>query len=261
MLEINVLASGSKGNSILVSSGEKRILIDCGIPVRTLSKALKNLGLTFCDIKAVLLTHEHSDHIASCASLTQAYNIPMFANAITMSAVKRKTGLKGGYYFNETTPFTLCGMEIRPFRTSHDAVYPVGYSIMDSDSKFTYATDLGYFSTSVKDMAKGSDLILIESNHDVEMLLNGPYPKHLKERILSMRGHLSNESAAKAIRELLDEGTTRFILGHLSEHNNTYELARDTTLNLLLSSGATLGKDYECYVATQQGLEGTIKAK
>ncbi|MBQ8177637.1 MAG: MBL fold metallo-hydrolase [Clostridia bacterium] len=261
MLKIDVLASGSKGNSILVSSGEKRLLIDCGITIRALTKALKERSLALPDVKAVLVTHEHGDHVSSCAQLTDAYGIPVFANAVTMSALKRKTGLRGGYYYEETSPFTLCGMEIRPFRTSHDAVYPVGYSISDADSKFTYATDLGYFSSSVKEAALGSNLILIESNHDVEMLLNGPYPRYLKERILSSRGHLSNEHCAAAVRELLESGTKRFILGHLSEQNNTYDLALSTTQNLLMRSGAKQGEDYELHVATQQGLPLTLEVK
>ncbi len=261
MLKIDVLASGSKGNSVLVSSDEKRILIDCGISIRALTSSLKERNLSISDVQAILITHEHGDHVCSCAQLTEAYGIPVFTNAITMSALKRKTGLRGGYYFEETSPFVLCGMEISPFRTSHDAVYPVGYSIADADSKFTYATDLGYFSNTVKESAKGSDLILIESNHDVERLLNGPYPKYLKERILSSRGHLSNDHCAIAVRELLESGTKRFVLGHLSEQNNTHDLALSTTLNLLTSSGATLGQDYELHVATQRGLPLTLEAK
>ena len=262
MLKIDVLASGSKGNSTLITTTEgKKLLIDCGISARSLNASLRKKESTLNEVKAILITHEHADHVHSVAQISEAYGIPVFANAVTMSALKRKTGLKGGYYFEETHPFSLLNLEIKPFRTSHDAVYPVGYSIFDGDSKFTYATDLGYLSPSVKENLKGSDLVLIESNHDVDMLLKGPYPRLLKERILSQRGHLSNVSCAETVRELLDLGTKRFILGHLSEQNNTYELARDTTLNLLSESGAKLNLDYEYYVATQQGLEKTITTK
>lgn len=262
MLKVDVLASGSKGNSTLITTAnDKKLLIDCGISARALTNALRKKETSLSEVKAILITHEHADHVHSVAQISEAYGIPVFANAITMSALKRKTGLKGGYYFEDVTPFTLLGMEIRPFRTSHDAVYPVGYSLLDGDSKFTYATDLGYFSPSVKESIKGSDLVLIESNHDVNMLLNGPYPRMLKERILSDRGHLSNASCAEAIREIMDSGTKKFILGHISEQNNTFELAHDTTLNLLSSSGATLHKDYEYFVATQQGLAETITTK
>ncbi len=262
MLKVDVLASGSKGNCTLVTTENgKKLLIDCGISARALTNALKKRSVSLNEIKAILITHEHGDHICSCSSLSDAYHIPIFANAITMSALKRKTGLRGGYYFEETNPFTLLGLEIRPFRTSHDAVYPVGYSLADGNSKFTYATDLGYFSESVKESAKGSDLILIESNHDVDMLLNGPYPQPLKERILSSRGHLSNKSCANAVVELMDLGTKNFILGHLSEQNNTYDLALQTTLESLRALGAKQGEDFTLKVATQkEGLE-TIEIK
>lgn len=261
MIEVKVLASGSKGNCIMVKSAEKRILIDCGISVRSLGKALSQAGSSYGAISAILVTHEHNDHVASVAQVSEAYGIPVFANAITMSAVKRRTGLKGGYYFEEVTPFTLAGMEIRPFRVSHDAVYPVGYSIADGDSRFTYATDLGYFSPSVKEAIKGSDLLLIESNHDVHMLLHGPYPQRLKERILSQRGHLSNRNCAEVIRESLESGTKKFILGHLSEQNNTEDLALTTNVTLLEEWGAHKDKDYELYVANQKGLEPTVTTK
>ena len=260
-MTVTTLASGSSGNSILVSHGDTHLLVDCGISCLRIKKALAALGLSPADLSGILITHEHADHVHSVAQISEAYNIPVFANAVTMSALKRKTGLKGGYYFEDTTPFTLLGLEIRPFRTSHDAVYPVGYSLLDGDSKFTYATDLGYFSPTVKENVKGADLVLIESNHDVNMLLNGPYPRHLKERILSNRGHLSNLCCAEAIREMMDAGTKKFILGHLSEQNNTFELARDTTIELLSKSGATLNTDYVYHIATQQGLAETIGTK
>ena len=262
MLKIDVLASGSKGNSTLITTGEgKKLLIDCGISARALTSALRKKNTSLSEIKAILITHEHADHVHSVAQISEAYNVPVFANSVTMSALKRKTGLKGGYFFEETSPFNIMGLEIRPFRTSHDAVYPVGYSLLDGESKFTYATDLGYFSPSVKENVKDSDVVLIESNHDVDMLLHGPYPKYLKERILSNRGHLSNHNCAEAIRDILNLGTKKFILGHLSEQNNTYALARETTLNLLEKSGATLEKDYNFFIATQQGLDETILTK
>lgn len=262
MLKIDVLASGSKGNSTLITTAEgKKLLIDCGISARALTNALRKRKVSLNDVKAILITHEHADHVHSVAQISEAYNIAVFANAVTMSALKRKTGLKGGYYFEDTNPFTLLGLEIRPFRTSHDAVYPVGYSILDGESKFTYATDLGYFSPTVRENVKGSDLVLIESNHDVDMLLKGPYPRLLKERILSQRGHLSNLNCAEAIREIMESGTKNFILGHLSEQNNTYDLARDTTLELLSKGGAKPGTDYNLIVATQQGLDESLTTK
>lgn len=246
---------------MITTESGKKLLIDCGIGIRALTRALKEKDTALSEIRAVLITHEHADHIFSVGQLSEGYDVPVFANSVTMSVLKRKTGLKGGYYFENVNPFTLMGLEIKPFRTSHDAVFPVGYSIADGNSKFTYATDLGFFSQSVKDATRDSNLVMIESNHDVNMLLNGPYPRHLKERILSTRGHLSNTNCSDAVVEIMNAGTKNFILAHLSEQNNTYELARDNTLSTLEKRGAKLGEDYNLWVATQQGLKETIIVK
>ncbi len=261
MLEIKVIASGSKGNAVLVSSGKNKILIDCGVCIRKLTEGLTSANTTWNNVKAILVTHEHDDHIKSCTVVQDNYAVPVFTNADTMSEIKRKTGMKGGYYFEGTAPFTVAGMEVRPFKISHDAVYPVGYSISDGESRFVYATDLGYFSQTVLDAVKGADAVLIEANHDVSMLLNGKYPPFLKQRILGERGHLSNEACGKAIIEIMESGTKNFILGHISEQNNTYDLARESVTEILASAGATENKDYSVWVATQSGLTEVICAK
>lgn len=260
MIEVKVIASGSRGNSVLLTSGVNRILIDCGVGIRALTDGIKSAGAGWNSIKAILVTHEHADHIKSASVLAENYSIPVFTNVETMSVLKRKYGLKGGYYFEGTNPFTLGGMEIRPFKTSHDAVYSVGYSVEDGDSKFVCATDLGYFSESVLEATKGADLVLIESNHDVDMLLNGPYPPFLKQRILGATGHLSNEACGKAIVKIMETGTKNFILGHISEHNNTYDRARESVTEVLRECGAQ-EKDYNLRVATQKGLNETVCAK
>lgn len=261
MIEVKVIASGSHGNSVLVTSGTKRILIDCGMDISTMTRGITSVGASWNSVKAILVTHEHGDHIRSAVNLQENYAIPVFTNINTMTVLKRKTELKGGYYFEGTSPFTLCGMEIRPFRVSHDSIYPVGYSIADGDSRFVYATDLGFFSREVAEATRGADLVLIESNHDVDMLLKGPYPPYLKQRILSDHGHLSNVACGKAIAEIMESGTRNFILGHISEHNNTYEVARASVEEYLASVGATHGRDYTMHVATQKGLEEVVCAK
>lgn len=260
MIEVKVIASGSRGNSVLLTSGVNRILIDCGVGIRALTDGIKSAGAGWNSIKAILVTHEHADHIKSASVLAENYSIPVFTNIETMSVLKRKTELKGGYYFEGTNPFTLCGMEIRPFRVSHDAVYPVGYSVSDGDSRFVYATDLGYFSEGVFEATKGADLVLIESNHDVDMLLNGPYPPYLKQRILGESGHLSNVACGKAIAKIMESGTKNFILGHISEHNNTYDCARQSVTDVLRECGAQEG-DYHLHVAMQKGLKEIVCAK
>ena len=171
-LEITALASGSKGNAVLITSGEKRLLIDCGVSAARLNAALKEVGADFTEVKGILVTHEHDDHIRGIAAIAENYAIPVYANERTLNAVKRRTGMRGGYYYKEVNPFAAAGFEIRPFRISHDAVYPVGYSVSDGETRFVYATDLGYFSPTVMEAASGADVVMIESNHDVRVPVN-----------------------------------------------------------------------------------------
>ena len=248
-ITVTPLSSSSSGNSVLVTAGGSGILIDCGISVSKLRQGLERAGVSPSCIKGILITHEHDDHIRSAALVSENYSIPVYAEERTMIAVKKRTGLKGGFYFRGTSSFSLAGMEIRPFVTPHDAVYPVGYSVSAAGRRFVYATDIGWFSPSVTDAMSGADGVMIESNHDIDMLLNGSYPKHLKQRILSQRGHLSNASCAEAVMSIMDSGTRKFILGHLSEHNNTERLAFETTVEALGKRGAEYGKDYILKIA------------
>lgn len=259
-IEVTALASGSKGNAVLITSGESRLLIDCGVSVTRLAAALAEAGTDFSGLKGILVTHEHDDHIRSIAAVSENYAIPVYANERTLNAVKRRTGMKGGYYYTDVNPFAAAGFEIRPFRISHDAVYPVGYSVSDGRSRFVYATDLGYFSPTVMEAAAAADIVMIESNHDVNMLIHGTYPRYLKERILGTRGHLSNLSCAQAMIKIAETGTRKFILGHLSEQNNTYELAYGTAVENMDKAGARKGEDYEMVVATQYVNAETVKA-
>ena len=259
-LEITALASGSKGNAVLITSGEKRLLIDCGVSASRLAAALAEAGTDFTAVKGILVTHEHDDHIRSIAAVSENYAVPVYANERTLNAVKRRTGMRGGYYYKDVNPFAVAGFEIKPFRISHDAVYPVGYSISDGETRFVYATDLGYFSPTVMGAASGADVVMIESNHDVNMLIHGSYPQYLKQRILGTRGHLSNLSCAQAMIKIAETGTRKFILGHLSEQNNTYELAFGTAMENMEKAGAQRGRDYEMVIATQYANAETVKA-
>ena len=259
-LEITALASGSKGNAVLITSGEKRLLIDCGVSAARLNAALKEVGADFTEVKGILVTHEHDDHIRGIAAIAENYAIPVYANERTLNAVKRRTGMRGGYYYKEVNPFAAAGFEIRPFRISHDAVYPVGYSVSDGETRFVYATDLGYFSPTVMEAASGADVVMIESNHDVNMLIHGSYPQYLKQRILGTGGQLCNVSCAQAMIKIAETGTRKFILGHLSEQNNTYELAYGTATENMEKAGARKGEDYEMVIATQYVNALTVKA-
>lgn len=248
-LNVTTLSSSSSGNSVLVTGNGRSILIDCGIPVKRLKDGLESAGVKLSDVEGILLTHEHDDHIRTVAVVSENYGIPVYAERRTLAAVKARTDLKGGFYFESMRPFMLAGMEIRPFPTPHDAVSPVGYSVATADKRYVQATDIGWFSPEVERAMRGADVALIESNHDVDMLLNGKYPLYLKERILSRHGHLSNGNCAEAVLKILDSGTRNIILGHLSEHNNTAELAFNTTNEAIERCGAVLGKDYVLVVA------------
>ena len=186
------------------------------------------------------------------AVVSENYGIPVYASRGTLREVKSRLDLKGGFYFEKMRTFSLAGMEITPFSTPHDAVQPVGYSISAGGLRYTQATDIGYFSPEVESKMLRSDIVLIESNHDVDMLINGRYPVCLKERILSRSGHLSNAGCAEAVLKILDSGTRNIILGHLSEHNNTTELAYETTAEAIEKRGGSVGKDCVLVVANRR---------
>ena len=248
-LRVVPLSSSSAGNSVLVTGNGRSILIDCGIPVSRLKKGLEQAGVALMDIEGIFVTHEHDDHIRSAAVVSENYAIPVYTEERTMAKLKRRTGLPGGFYFSGARPFSLAGMEIIPFPTPHDAVFPVGYTVCTATEKFTLATDIGWFSPAVTEAMRGADIVMIESNHDVDMLLNGRYPQYLKQRILSRSGHLSNASCAEAVMEIMDSGTRKFILGHLSEHNNTMTLAYEATAEAIRKRGAETGRDVVITVA------------
>lgn len=253
------LGSGSKGNAVLVSGGGANILIDCGLSIKTLVMKLLQAGLNLTDIDAVLITHEHSDHIKSAAELSDGFGIPLYTHKRTARVLKdRFTGITSGraslnsaVVFDNTSPFDIKGLTIEPFRNPHDAVFPLGYTFTESGNKAVYATDLGEITPSFLSAAEGAKLVMLESNYDFNMLINGRYPEFLKRRILSVRGHLSNEVCADTVAKLLNNGAEKFILGHISQENNLPELVFETVTDRLKSEGAEYGKDYKLAIATQ----------
>jgi phosphoribosyl 1,2-cyclic phosphodiesterase len=259
-IKICSLGSGSKGNSVLIDNGKNRVLIDAGLSARVLATRLADIDVKLNDIDGVLITHEHNDHIQGLE--TVAKSVPVYAHDFTMEAILRKfdISLKNQMSFSDSF-FSIGTFDISTFRTSHDAVYPLGYTISDGESAVTYATDLGYCSKEFLRSAKGSDIVVIESNHDVDMLMNGRYPAYLKRRIVSNKGHLSNLACAVAINELAIQGTTKFVLGHLSENNNLPELAYWTNADYLRSKGADIGSDIKLFVAEQRCVSGFIGCK
>lgn len=252
-LKICSLGSGSKGNTVYIENASGAYLIDCGLSVSEIREGLSAIGRTLDKVNGILVTHEHIDHIKSAAVLAEGFGIPVYAHEKTFCALRNMFGkkLKNAATFQTFCGFTLNDLDIIPFFNSHD-VFTVGYSIRDKDSRLVYATDLGAPSQEMVEIAKGCDLVMLESNYDPFMLTNGRYPYYLKRRIASAKGHLSNGVCAEVLKRIHKSGTKNIILGHLSEENNLPELAGSATKEALYSEGAMEGQDYHLYIATQR---------
>lgn len=247
------LYSGSSGNSVFVSSKKAKILIDAGLPGKSIEQSLCSIGQSPSEIDAILVTHEHSDHTKGVGVLSRKYNIPIYTHAKTWEAMICNIGkIKDDNIkiFNDDC-ITIKDMDIISYNIPHDAACPKGYAVHHDGKKFCLATDLGHFSPEVEYALKDADAILLESNHDVEMLKFGPYPYPLKRRILSNIGHLSNEDCGNALLKVLQNGRKKIMLGHLSKTNNYPELAYQTVLNILLENGVVLDKDIELFMASR----------
>ncbi|WP_461207014.1 MBL fold metallo-hydrolase [Clostridium sp. DL1XJH146] len=239
------LYSGSSGNSIFVSSKESSVLIDAGLPGKRIEEALKQIDKDPSKVDAIFVTHEHSDHIKGVGVLSRKYDIPIYANESTWREIYSKIGKikENNIMIMDKASVEIKDMLVSKYNISHDAVEPVGYCIESEHKKACVATDLGYFSEEVRDAITDSDIILLESNHDIEMLKVGPYPYHLKRRILSSVGHLSNEDCGKAIVDIINSNCNKIFLGHLSRTNNYPDLAYQTVINVLRENNIKLDKD------------------
>lgn len=234
------LASGSSGNCLYVGAGDTHLLVDAGISASRALASLSSIGMPGSAISGLLITHEHSDHISGAGALSRKLDIPIYATRGTWDAMRPKLGNLPPKNMRELLPgqdFYLGNLNVLPFDIPHDAAQPVGYSFTLGALKFTSATDIGHISKGWMAAAVGSQLMLLESNHDPDMLRGGPYPAHLKRRILSRIGHLSNEDAGRALCALHESGVRDVILGHLSAENNTPDLAYDTVTQTLREGG------------------------
>ena len=240
-MELTVFASGSSGNALLLSKGESHIMIDAGISMRRIQQALLQNGLDWRDIGGVLITHEHSDHICGLSTLVKRTSVPVFAPHTVANRLMGKLPALCGRI--ETIPvgcaFSLAGMRVRAFHTPHDTDESVGYRI-EAGEVFAVSTDMGCVTDEIREGLLGADAVLIEANHDLQMLRDGAYPFSLKRRILSDRGHLSNDDCALLARQLADNGTRRIVLGHLSRENNCPELAMHTVSAALAGTTAAI---------------------
>ncbi|MBQ9833260.1 MAG: MBL fold metallo-hydrolase [Clostridia bacterium] len=230
------LFSGSSGNSSYIEAGDTHILIDAGLTGKAITEALGQLKADPCYINAILITHEHTDHINAAGVLSRRYDIPIYANAGTWQAMLPLLGnisRKNIRVFETERDFYINDVNITPFKTPHDSKESVGYSLQYHGIKLSFMTDIGHINEYLLCAVENSDLLLIEANHDVELLKAGPYPYHLKRRILSDTGHLSNENAGKALAKLYNRGVCSALLGHLSHENNFEQLAMETVRSVL----------------------------
>ena len=254
------LYSGSSGNCLFVQYGNTRLLIDAGRSGKMITDALRFIGVEPESIDALLITHEHSDHIAGAGILARRYGIPIYATELTWQAMTGKLGsVPAGLarVFDRSGDFYLGDIGVVPFAIPHDAVEPCGFRLWGGGVSLSTATDIGHYTESVHSAISGSDLILLESNHDPDMLRCNPhYSAALKRRILSNHGHLSNEACAEAIVRLAEAGTRSLILGHLSGENNTPSLALTTSENRVELEGMRLGEDIRIDLAWRDRVGG-----
>ncbi len=247
------LFSSSKGNSIYIGAPDGGILIDCGRSCRQVEAALHNIGVAPDSIRAVFVTHEHTDHINGLRVFASKYGTRVYASGGTLEALDDMQILNGKFdAFTLNTQGTDVGsLFVKAFRTSHDARESCGYTVAaESGERVAIATDLGVMTDTVRAAITGCETVLVESNHDVRMLENNPqYPYPLKKRILGERGHLSNEVCAETVCELVKNGTKHIFLGHLSEQNNLPALAYRVTASELEAQGAVENDDYTLQVA------------
>lgn len=252
MARFSSLFSSSSGNCTYIGSSDGGVLIDAGVSAKRITERLAEIDVSAAEIGAIFVTHEHSDHVNGLRVFAARNRIPVFATEGT-AAQLIKSGIADGSFQLNIMPeggVDCRGQHIEAFGTSHDSAQSCGYTVMTSDDrKIAVATDTGIVTDTIKNAVAGCDLILAESNHDIGMLRNGSYPYMLKRRILSDRGHLSNLACSELVTELVENGTTRIVLGHLSKENNLPELAFQTTKSALDIAGAVQFRDYILKVA------------
>ena len=237
-MEFYTIASSSAGNAALVCHEDTNILIDAGVSCRRITPTLTTLSLTLADLDGILITHEHIDHVRALGTLQKKCAVPLYASRGTAAALDYPA--ERVHAFTPGDALTVGSLRALPFRTSHDARESVGYRIESDDGSLAVLTDTGCITDEAHDLALGADTLLLEANHDIEMLKTGPYPYPLKRRILGEYGHLSNEAAAEFAVECVRAGTSDILLAHLSGENNTPSLAEYAVGRALQARGLSV---------------------
>lgn len=261
-MEFCTIASGSSGNSTFIGTEYTKILIDAGISGKRIQDALECLGLSGGDIDALFLTHEHKDHIQGAGVFSRRFDVPVYATAETWAAIgdgigKIAPGNKRFVYAGEIC--TVNDIRVRPFAIPHDAAEPVGYNILTEGKKATLATDIGHVTDEICESLADSDILLLEANHDEEMLKKGGYPRYLKERILGENGHLSNHTAGELLSSIMSGKLKHVFLGHLSAENNTPRLAYTTVERALQGKRIQPGRHLDIGMAERSQIGRRIR--
>lgn len=259
------IASGSSGNCIYVGTEATHLLVDVGISCKKTVEGLNQLGLTGNDIDGILITHEHADHINGLGVMSRKFGIPIYATAGTINAIKKVStlGAIDDSLFHEISAdekMILKDITVNPMRVSHDAAQPVAYRFQYGSNRMAVITDLGTYDDYTVECLKNMDALLIEANHDINMLQVGPYPYYLKQRILGNRGHLSNELSGRLLSSILHDNLKMIGLGHLSKENNLAELAYETVrLEVTMSDNRYKADDFPIYVAKRSELSKVVE--
>ncbi len=248
MMKLVTLFSGSKGNCTLVMTATTNILIDAGLNCRSIVSRLSSIGLEPSDIHGILITHEHADHVSSLPKWCNSYHTPIYCHSSIVNCLRDKAR---GDFVGFDGQFLVGDIVVSPLTCSHDALHCNGYKLENGGSSVGIATDTGVMIADTLRELCGCRTVLLESNHDIDMLARGRYSYVLKRRILSDKGHLSNTQAGQVIDSLLGGSVVNIVLGHLSENNNTHELAFASAMSAINRSCRTEGRDVHLYIAEQ----------
>ncbi len=258
------IASGSSGNCIYVGSEATHLLVDVGISGKRTETGLNSLGITGRDLDGILITHEHVDHISGLGVMVRKYGIPIYATPGTIAAIQSNSGvgkLDSSLFreVKEDEKLIIKDLSVNPMRISHDAAQPVAYRISYGSKKIGICTDLGVYNDYTVECLKGMNALLLEANHDVNMLQVGPYPYYLKQRILGDRGHLSNENSGRLLSRILHDGLENILLGHLSKENNLPELAYEAVrMEITMGDNPYHANDFRLQVAKRSDVSPVI---
>ena len=262
MLRFISLGSGSSGNCYFLFTDSDGLIIDSGVGIRSLKKHFRDYGLSLPSIHHIVVTHDHADHVKSVGNLSSDLHLPVYTTSkihqgiIKNYCVSKKIPFDLQHLLQKDETITLGDFTVTPFGVPHDSTECIGFQIVAEDSTFCIITDAGCVTDSMKPFISNANYLVIEANHDEEMLKSGPYPEHLKRRISSGNGHLSNLHCAQALAENVTEKIKRVWLCHLSEENNDPELARKTVASVLASYGIVVGKDLELEVLKRKNPSG-----